>query len=145
MLDKSIFLESSFSKTVSLRSICGAIGKANIVQNGVVSGNRVPKGREYEAMAADYLRAQGYTIVTRNFTIRGGEIDIIALDAEELVFVEVRWRTDDEAEWSVTEDKVDAIRRAATAYLSEMPEARDYRFDFIAIGPRGLRHTERFL
>lgn len=96
-------------------------------------------------MAAEFLRTQGYTIVTRNYTIRGGEIDIIALDGEELVFVEVRWRADDQAEWSITEEKLDAIRRAATAYLSEMPEEREFRFDFIAIGPSGLRHTERFL
>lgn len=96
-------------------------------------------------MAAEFLRAKGYTIVTRNYTIRGGEIDIIALDGEELVFVEVRWRADDEAEWSVTEEKLDAIRRTATAYLSEMPEQREFRFDFIGIGPSGLRHTERCL
>lgn len=110
-----------------------------------MSGNRVPKGREYEARAAEFLRAKGYTIVTRNFTIRGGEIDIIALDGEEIVFVEVRWRADDEAEWSITQEKVDAVRRAARVYLEQVPEDRDYRFDFIAVGPSGLRHTERFL
>ncbi len=110
-----------------------------------MSGNRVPKGREFEARAVEFLRAKGYTIVTRNYTIRGGEIDIIALDGEELVFVEVRWRADDEAEWSVTEAKIDALHRTARAYLAEMPEERNHRFDFIAMGPSGFRHTERFL
>lgn len=107
--------------------------------------NRVPIGREYEAKAAEYLRDNGYTIVTRNFTIRGGEIDIVALDGEEIVFVEVRWRSDDEAEWSVSAPKVAALRRAGHAYLEAMNEDREHRFDFIAVGPSGLRHTERFL
>lgn len=110
-----------------------------------MSGNRVPKGREHEAQAAEYLRAKGFTIVTRNYTIRGGEIDIVAFDGDELVFIEVRWRADDDAEWSVTPSKVAAMRRAAAAYLAEIPEEREHRFDFIAVGPSGLRHTERFL
>lgn len=45
-------------------------------------------GAEYEQIAADYLTENGYQIVERNFRNRFGEIDIIAKDAEYLVFVE---------------------------------------------------------
>ena len=49
-------------------------------------------GAEYEQIAADYLTENGYQIVERNFRNRFGEIDIIAKDAEYLVFVEVKFR-----------------------------------------------------
>ena len=38
------------------------------------------RGAAGEAQAADYLAAQGMEIVARNFSIRGGEIDLIAQD-----------------------------------------------------------------
>jgi len=63
--------------------------------------SKVTTGRAAEMQAAEYLMNLGYTIITRNYQIRGGEIDLIALDGDELVFVEVRWRTDDLGEESV--------------------------------------------
>ncbi|MBP5266387.1 MAG: YraN family protein [Lachnospiraceae bacterium] len=51
------------------------------------------KGGDYEARAAKYLSAQGYQIIERNFHCKMGEIDLIARDAEYLVFVEVKYRT----------------------------------------------------
>jgi putative endonuclease len=55
-----------------------------------------PDGMMAEALAADFLRARGLKIITRNFRVRGGEIDLIARektgDREVIVFVEVRLR-----------------------------------------------------
>ena len=45
-------------------------------------------------MAVNYLSKKGYKIIERNFECKQGEIDIIALDSKELVFVEVKTRTD---------------------------------------------------
>ena len=69
-----------------------------------------------------YLAQNGYTIRTRNFRIRGGEIDIVASRGEELCFVEVKTRragspyTGDEA---VDDRKQQRIIRAAYAYCQQ--------------------------
>ncbi|TMA54596.1 MAG: YraN family protein, partial [Deltaproteobacteria bacterium] len=49
-------------------------------------------GRRGEAVAEEFLRACRYTIVARNYRCRAGEIDLVALDGDMLVFVEVRSR-----------------------------------------------------
>ena len=46
-------------------------------------------GTEEEALAAVFLKAQGYEILEQNFRCRLGEIDIIARDGSALVFIEV--------------------------------------------------------
>lgn len=50
-------------------------------------------GKEGEDIAVRYLEKRNYLIIERNFRCKQGEIDIIALDKEELVFVEVKTRT----------------------------------------------------
>lgn len=52
-------------------------------------------GAAFEARALEYLRRQGLRLVTRNFTCRGGEIDLVMRDSRDgaLVFVEVRARS----------------------------------------------------
>jgi putative endonuclease len=47
-------------------------------------------GRRGEAAAAGYLRRQGLRIVARNFRARSGELDLVALDGDALVFIEVK-------------------------------------------------------
>ena len=49
-------------------------------------------GKLGENLAVQYLEKMGYKILERNFECRQGEIDIIALDKEELVFVDVKTR-----------------------------------------------------
>ena len=51
-------------------------------------------GRIGENIIADYITKLGYKVVERNFACNQGEIDIIAKDKEELVFIEVKTRTD---------------------------------------------------
>ncbi|HEX7520058.1 MAG TPA: YraN family protein, partial [Candidatus Deferrimicrobium sp.] len=96
-----------------------------------------------------HLEGSGFTIVERNFRMRGGEIDIVARKAGVLVFVEVRSRevpgfgTPEE---SVTPAKRRRIVAAARQYLSNVPPSswREARFDVIAIEGSGdtaeLRH-----
>lgn len=50
-------------------------------------------GKEGEDIAKKYLKQKGYTIIEQNFRCKQGEIDIIALDKQEIVFVEVKTRT----------------------------------------------------
>jgi len=50
-------------------------------------------GAVYEKKAAEYLETQGYQILEMNFRCHQGEVDIIAMDGEYLVFCEVKYRT----------------------------------------------------
>jgi putative endonuclease len=49
-------------------------------------------GQEGEALAARYLKKNGYRIIEKNYRTKLGEIDIIAKDKDTLVFVEVKSR-----------------------------------------------------
>ena len=59
--------------------------------------NRRETGTQYEERAAEYLIAQNYQILERNYRIQSGEIDIIARDGTVLVFIEVKYRKNDES------------------------------------------------
>ena len=50
-------------------------------------------GKIGEEIAVIYLRQNGYQIIERNFECRQGEIDIIAKDKNEIVFIEVKTRS----------------------------------------------------
>ena len=50
-------------------------------------------GKLGEDVTANYITRLGYKVLERNFECNQGEIDIIALDNEELVFIEVKTRT----------------------------------------------------
>lgn len=103
-------------------------------------------GEEYENRAATFLLEKGYTIITRRFHARVGELDLVALDDDEIVFVEVKARLSAEfsPEEAVGAEKIRRLHRAANRYLLETEsEGRPYRFDLIAIDPQGIRHYER--
>ena len=50
-------------------------------------------GKEGEEIAENYLKSLGYKILERNFLCKQGEIDIVALDKNEIVITEVKTRT----------------------------------------------------
>ena len=103
-------------------------------------------GRAAEDAAAAHLIGQGYTIVTRRYKARHGEIDLVALDGDLLVFVEVKRRDVPGylPEASVGKKKRQALFRAGQQYLREVADApeRAVRFDLIAIDDQGLRHRK---
>lgn len=74
-----------------------------------------------EALVAKHLAAQQWTIIERNWQCPKGELDIVAHDGEEWVFVEVRTRrapnTDAAAE-SITSRKHKRLLNAVHAYFN---------------------------
>lgn len=50
-------------------------------------------GKLGENLATKYLEQQGYKVIERNFECKQGEIDIVAIDKNEIVFIEVKTRT----------------------------------------------------
>lgn len=81
----------------------------------------VEDGKIGEDYAERFLVFKGYEILKRNFKFgRISEIDIIAKDNEEIVFVEVKYRTNTnygDPLFSITPSKQKAIRRAAEGWL----------------------------
>ena len=85
------------------------------------SSNKTDFGKHGEELATQFLSKHGYKIIDRNFRIRGGEIDIVALQANTLVIVEVKTRTSHKfglPEESITRYKLKFLERAAKFYQS---------------------------
>lgn len=79
-------------------------------------------GNDGERYAAKFLKRLGYRIVARQANTRFGEIDIIAMDGDVLVFVEVKTRRSDAQgmpEEAVTPTKRKHITRSALAWLKQ--------------------------
>ena len=95
------------------------------------------KGDYGENTAVGYLAAKGYKVLAQNYKSAGGEIDIIALDGEYIVFVEVKYRRGtsfgDVAE-AATHGQTRRIIKTAKKYLYEQDKtAAPCRFDIIEI------------
>lgn len=96
------------------------------------------QGDLYEQQALAYLKKQGLTLILANFHSRLGEIDLIMLDGQQLVFVEVKARRQNNfgsALEAVTAAKQQKIIRTAQFFLSRHPQYQNHhcRFDVIAI------------
>lgn len=106
------------------------------------SGYEKGVGDSAEQQAANYLLGLGWTIVTRQFRVKGGEIDIIALEDDVLIFIEVKARTTSTPEDALSAKKAGSIRNAARQYLMQNGlEDVAHRFDFIALQGSDLRHV----
>ena len=102
---------------------------------------RAKRGRWAEELALRHLNEQGLRSHSTNFRWRGGEIDLIMLQGETVVFVEVRYRSrfdfGDGAE-SITWRKRGRIVNTAHYFLQQHPGLRNRpcRFDVVAITGR---------
>jgi putative endonuclease len=100
-------------------------------------GSRQRLGRAGEEVAVEALRAEGYRIVERNVRLRRGELDVIAEEAGELVFVEVKTRrssTYGTPAESVGPRKRHALAQLAAGYLARRGLGnRACRFDVVEV------------
>ena len=91
-----------------------------------------------EEITAEYLKSLGFRILDRNWRIKEGEIDLVALSPEEeIVFVEVKTRTSatfgDPLE-SISETKLHRIQRLALAWLATHQKlGAPYRIDVAGV------------
>ena len=97
-------------------------------------------GKEGEDEATKYIEKQGYQIIQRNFRCKQGEIDIIAKDNVEYVFIEVKTRQNKNYGMpceAVNEKKQKHIWNAAKYYLHiHKLENKYIRFDVIEVYKR---------
>lgn len=103
----------------------------------VSSEERRRRGRIAEELAAIYLVLDGWEIIGRNVRTGGGEIDVIAVREDWLVFFEVRLRSAVDRGRpveTVVGRKSRALARAAHAYLARSPRRRPcWRFDVVDV------------
>ena len=109
-------------------------------------------GPQGEQLAARFLQKLGYRILARGHRQRLGELDLVALDGETLVFVEVKtWRRGDKGDPALAVDdrKQEKLTRAALTYMQRrrLLEQRA-RFDVVSIvwdGPDGKPTIRHFI
>lgn len=100
--------------------------------------NSLQRGKEVEDFVLSHLEREKFRLLERNFHCKGGELDLIMMDRDELVFVEVRYRSSidfgDGIE-SVDHHKQRKLRIAAETWLQRNPQItfRGCRFDVISV------------
>ena len=94
-------------------------------------------GKYGEDVAARHLSEAGWEVLARNWRCASGELDIVAVDGDELVAVEVKTRrsaTYGSPQEAVTHSKLARLRRLAAAWLEQQPRHfRGVRVDVIAV------------
>jgi len=112
--------------------------------------SRAERGRYGEDLAERYCRKElGYRVLTRNWRSKRDELDLICMDANVLVFIEVRSRAEEalvSGYASVDAHKKKVLQRACKSYLKQLQNPpKHFRFDIIQVtltaGTRGkVRH-----
>jgi len=95
-------------------------------------------GRLGERLAAEHLERLGYRILSRNHRTRFGELDLVAADAETIVFCEVKTRrAGSGTPWDALGGrKRSQVRSMGAAWLNEVqdrPRTAELRFDAVGV------------
>lgn len=100
--------------------------------------NKREKGKEQEEQAARYLAEHGFVLLEKNFRSRQGEVDLVGLHENCLVFVEVKYRKN--ASSGLPEEAVGSLKQSRICLASDYyrlthPEegSRQIRYDVVAI------------
>lgn len=106
--------------------------------------NRRQIGNAYERRAEQFLCKEGMHIQEKNYRCRQGEIDLIGVHGDCLVFVEVKYRSSKQAglpEEAVGTAKQKRICRVAEFYLYTHPQCEKFmiRYDVVAIEGEDIR------
>ncbi len=107
-------------------------------------------GAAFETQAQRDLERAGLVLLSRNYTTRHGELDLVMRDGERIVFVEVRQRTrtgHGGAAGSITASKRARLVRTASLWLAAHPQhaRRACRFDVVSYDGTGQAAQMRWL
>jgi putative endonuclease len=95
------------------------------------------QGRRGERIACRYLLRQGFDILARRYYTRSGELDIVALEQNTLVFIEVKTRSSSEygEPWEFVDwQKQQILRRTAEEFIADYDLGQyAYRFDIVSV------------
>ena len=102
---------------------------------------RKEKGKEAELLVADYLVKQGYSIIEQNYTIRGGELDIIAEKNMTRTFVEVKVvdNTEDLMDY-ITSHKKATLIKTIREFNYKYPTNKEISLDLVFVKDNSIIH-----
>ena len=98
--------------------------------------NHLKFGEDGERLAASYLERLGWRIIDKNVRAGRGELDIIAMDGNELVIVEVRSRKIGKlspSETTVGPRKIERLLKSARIYVKQVAYSGNWRIDVAAV------------
>ncbi|MFA6919202.1 MAG: YraN family protein [Patescibacteria group bacterium] len=101
-----------------------------------MEGYKIKIGKYGEDLASDFLTRRGARIVERNYYTRYGEIDLIALTGDEILFVEVKTRTGSGygyPEQAINYFKVRHLHKAIQIYLQDKHLDNFWRLDGVSV------------
>lgn len=114
--------------------------------------NNYSTGRWGENIAKDFLLKKGFEFIEANFKNKIGEIDLIMSDDDWLVFVEVKYKSDDRLgipEEMIDKNKIWQVKRVAESFLMErkreIKRFEKYRIDAVCILGSEIRHYENLI
>ena len=94
------------------------------------------KGKSGEELASAYLTKNDFELMCSNWRFRRYEIDIVAVKDNVIHFIEVKTRHSNKfgfPEESVSGKKFNNLRRAASAFISQLKEGQKIQFDILSI------------
>ena len=113
----------------------------------ILKAAHLKQGADAEHACCAYLKSQGLKLIQKNFRCTLGEIDIIMSDKNQLVFVEVRFRKNNNYGGgleSVTPAKINKLRKTAELYLQQNHQYKNARFDVVAMSKNtGTTHSKQ--
>jgi putative endonuclease len=114
----------------------------------------IDTGKIGEKIAEEYLIKIGYKILDKNWRESHGELDIVALDGNTLVFIEVKYRSDEyfmDIHYAISYSKAKLLKKYAQKYMNHTKVFFDeIRFDFIGVLPNPdgtyrIEHNPNFI
>jgi putative endonuclease len=107
------------------------------------------KGKAGEDRAREFLIEKGFKLIESNFGIDIGEIDLIMSDKDWLVFIEVKYKSDDymgKPEEMIDRRKLFQVRKVAEIFLMNNPAIKKrfekFRIDAVCILGSSIKHYE---
>jgi putative endonuclease len=103
-------------------------------------------GNEAERFARTFLEQQGLTFIMKNYRCRTGEIDLVMQDGDELVFVEVKYRSQSQHGAAIEffhTSKKRKFESAVMHYMQEKgfnPSVVPHRIDLVGIEGKNQQH-----
>ncbi|MFQ3575949.1 MAG: YraN family protein [Cytophagales bacterium] len=107
--------------------------------------NKTEIGKRGEQLAKDFLIHNGYVVLEQNYRFKKGEVDLIVMKDNWIVFVEVKLRKNNHfgnPEEFVSNNKIRLVHDCATHYLNEHNLKMNLRFDIVSITENVIEHFE---
>lgn len=99
-----------------------------------MSDYKKKKWYAWEKLVADYYHSNSYNILWQNYTIKWWEIDIVAENTEEVVFIEVKVVDSlDDVVGCVNPKKISFLERSIEDYVAKQNIVKDIRLDVVFV------------